>query len=72
MSDEENRGVIERYWRALEAPDLDAALAELHDDFVETFPQSGQTIRRKTARRNGWSRTEQQIRPSRNIMQHPL
>ncbi len=45
MSDDENRGAIERYWRALERSDFDAAVAELHEDFAETFPQSGETIR---------------------------
>lgn len=45
MPDDENREVIERYWRALEQSDFDAAVAELHDDFAEAYPQSGETIR---------------------------
>ena len=45
VSEEENRGVIERYWSALERSDFDAAVGELHEDFAETFPQSGETIR---------------------------
>ena len=47
MTDDENREVIERYWHALERSDFDDAVAELHEDFAETFPQSGETIRGK-------------------------
>jgi hypothetical protein len=45
MVEQENRGAVERYWRALENEDFEAAKAELHPDFVESFPQSGERIR---------------------------
>ncbi|MDP8957206.1 MAG: nuclear transport factor 2 family protein [Actinomycetota bacterium] len=45
--DRANREVVERYWRALERSEFDAAVEELADDFVETYPQSGETIRGK-------------------------
>jgi limonene-1,2-epoxide hydrolase len=45
MSEHENRAAVERYWDALSKQDFEAAAAELHDDFVETYPQSGERIR---------------------------
>jgi hypothetical protein len=44
MGDSDNRAPVERFWTALEQKDFDAAGAELHDDFSETYPQSGERI----------------------------
>src|ERR671915_2049642 len=45
MGEQENGNAVERFWRALEDADFEAAKAELHSDFVEFFPQSGERIR---------------------------
>jgi limonene-1,2-epoxide hydrolase len=47
MGEEDNRGAVERYWEALGREDFEAAVAELHEDFVETYPQSGERTRGK-------------------------
>jgi ketosteroid isomerase-like protein len=39
-----SREVVERYARSLEAVDLDAQDALLHEDVVNVFPQSGERI----------------------------
>jgi len=44
MSEEQNRQTVERYWEALERNDFDRAMVELHDDFVEIYPQSGERV----------------------------
>jgi ketosteroid isomerase-like protein len=36
--------VVERFWKALEAKDWDAAEAVMADDFVDEWPQSGERI----------------------------
>jgi limonene-1,2-epoxide hydrolase len=45
MGEQENGEAVERYWRALEKEDFEAAKAELHDEFVESYPQSGERVR---------------------------
>lgn len=45
MGEQENRGAVERYWDALGREDFEAAVAEVHEDFVETYPQSGERVR---------------------------
>jgi limonene-1,2-epoxide hydrolase len=45
MGERENGQAVERFWQALEKEDFDAAKAELHDDLVESYPQSGERIR---------------------------
>ena len=45
MGERENGQAVERFWRALEKEDFEAAKAELHPDFVETYPQSGERLR---------------------------
>jgi SnoaL-like protein len=47
MSDEENRAAVERYWEALAHGNFEAAVAEVHEDFEETYPQSGERFRGK-------------------------
>jgi hypothetical protein len=44
---ENTRAVAERFWRAHEHGDPDALAAELHDDVVVIWPQSGERIRGK-------------------------
>ena len=44
MGEAERREVVERFWRALQAKDLQGAAACLHDDVVEEWPQSGERI----------------------------
>jgi limonene-1,2-epoxide hydrolase len=44
MGESENRGAVERFWAALEREDFDSATEELHEDFQETYPQSGEHI----------------------------
>ncbi len=44
MGDGENRGTVERFWAALEKADFDAAGEELHEDFTETYFQSGERL----------------------------
>jgi hypothetical protein len=46
MSDT-TRAVLERFWQAHERGDPDALAAELHDEVVVTWPQSGELIRGK-------------------------
>jgi limonene-1,2-epoxide hydrolase len=45
MGERENGKAVERFWRALEDADFETAKGELHSDFVEFFPQSGERIR---------------------------
>ena len=45
MGERENREAVERFWRSVSVMDFDAAKQELHDDFVESYPQSGERIR---------------------------
>jgi len=45
MGERENREAVERYWRGLEEEDFDAAEQELHEDLVESYPQSGERVR---------------------------
>ena len=45
MGERENGEAVERFWRALEKEDFEAAKAELHEDVVESYPQSGERIR---------------------------
>jgi ketosteroid isomerase-like protein len=40
-----NRQVVERYARAMSENNLDEQMSTLHDDFVVTYPQSGEVIR---------------------------
>jgi ketosteroid isomerase-like protein len=37
--------IVERFWRLMNANDWNAAGAVLHDDFLLTWPQSGERIR---------------------------
>jgi ketosteroid isomerase-like protein len=45
MGERENRAAVERYWDALSRQDFDAAMKDLHEDFVEEYVQSGERIR---------------------------
>jgi hypothetical protein len=45
MGGQENRAAVERFWDAIATESFDAAAAELHDDYLETYPQSGERIR---------------------------
>lgn len=47
MGEQQNRDMIERFWQCLENEDFDAAAVELHDEFTELYPQSGERIRGK-------------------------
>ena len=44
MSDSEKRATIERTIAAMEAQDWDAATADIADDFVQEWPQSGERV----------------------------
>jgi len=44
MTHDKNRETVEHYWDALARGDFDAAMDDLHDDFVETYPQSGEQV----------------------------
>jgi limonene-1,2-epoxide hydrolase len=44
MGESENRAAVERFWTALEKEDFEAATEELHEEFQETYPQSGEHI----------------------------
>ena len=44
MAEMNTREVVDRYGAGMEAHDIDAVLATLHDDFVEEYPQSGERI----------------------------
>jgi ketosteroid isomerase-like protein len=46
-----NRQVVERFAAALAANDFDAQDALIHDDYVATWPQSGEVIRGRANRR---------------------
>jgi ketosteroid isomerase-like protein len=45
MGEQENRAAVERFWEALHRTDYDAAVEELHEDFVEDYVQSGERVR---------------------------
>jgi len=45
MSELNTREVVDRYIGALAGTDSDGILAELHEDYVEDYPQSGERIR---------------------------
>jgi hypothetical protein len=45
MGEQEDGHAVTRYWQALETENFEAAKAELHEDFVESYPQSGERIR---------------------------
>jgi hypothetical protein len=48
ISEQENRGALERYRQVwFESRDIDAASDLLHDDHIEEYPQSGERIRGK-------------------------
>lgn len=47
MGNEVTRSLLERFWRGHQAGDPDALAAELHDEVVVTWPQSGERIRGK-------------------------
>lgn len=55
---DESRGPVDRYWQALERNDYEAAQTQLHDEFVEEWPQSGERVRG----RENWMRV---------IVEHP-
>ena len=40
-----NRQVVERYARAMAENDLDEQMSTMHDDYVGTYPQSGEVIK---------------------------
>jgi ketosteroid isomerase-like protein len=44
MKERDTHATIERFWRAHELGDPDALAAELHDDVVVFWPQSGERI----------------------------
>lgn len=44
MGESENRAAVERFWAALEKEDFEAAAEELHEEFQEMYPQSGERI----------------------------
>jgi hypothetical protein len=44
MTELHNRQAVQRFWNAIEAKDLRAAAAELHEEFIEDWPQSGERI----------------------------
>lgn len=45
MTHEENRRIVERFWRVMHDNDWQAAGRLLHDDFTLDWPQSGERIR---------------------------
>ena len=47
MSEHENRDALERLVRAFQERDVVAIADLVHDDIVEEYPQSGETIRGK-------------------------
>lgn len=47
MGTEATRALLERFWRAHEEGDPDALAAELHDDLLAVWPQSGERIHGK-------------------------
>lgn len=44
MNADENRRLVEQFWRAMNANDWQAVGALLHDDYVLDWPQSGERI----------------------------
>lgn len=44
MTDQESRELVERYWEAIAAGDLDTVYELRSEDFVETWPQSGERM----------------------------
>ena len=49
MSEQDNRGTLERYGQEFfERQNIDAIDDLMHDDYVEEYPQSGERIRTKT------------------------
>lgn len=44
MGELEERAAVDRFWAALEKEDFEAAGLELHEDFEEFYPQSGEHI----------------------------
>ena len=44
MGDSEKRAMLERTIAAMEAQDWDAATADIADDFVQEWPQSGERV----------------------------
>jgi limonene-1,2-epoxide hydrolase len=44
VDENENRSAVERFWAALERKDFDSAGKELHSEFSESYPQSGEQI----------------------------
>ncbi len=42
--DESNRGVVERYWRALQEGDMGALADVYQEDAIQEWPQSGERI----------------------------
>lgn len=46
-----NRGVVQRYAEATSTDDFDAQDALVHDEYVLTYPQSGEQIRGRANRR---------------------
>lgn len=47
MSSDATRSFLERFWRGHQTGDTDALAAELHDEVVVTWPQSGERVRGK-------------------------
>ena len=45
MNNEEIRAILDRYWEATVALDLEKVHEFYHDDIVVEFPQSGERIR---------------------------
>jgi limonene-1,2-epoxide hydrolase len=41
---DDNRQAVERFWQALARREFDAAAKELHSEFAEDWPQSGERI----------------------------
>jgi ketosteroid isomerase-like protein len=45
MTAEANRGIVERFWQTMNTNDWHAVGELLHDDYLLTWPQSGERIR---------------------------
>ena len=45
MGEQENLRVIERFWRAFDRLDFEAAAELLHTEYLQVWPQSGERIR---------------------------
>jgi hypothetical protein len=51
MSEQENRGALERYRQVwFESQDIDAAADLLHDDYVEEYPNQARGFGARTTR----------------------